>query len=401
MTLLKPAANLQAFAKVGVFGEPGAGKTFTSMRIALGLAKLNNKPVAFFDTETGSDFMIRTCEAAGIELLAHKSRSFVDLVEIIGEAEKTCSVLIIDSVTHVWRELCDSYTEELKRRYNRNTVKLQFQDWAVVKGEWAVYTDKFINSKLHIIACGRGGFNYDYDYNDDGTKDLVKTGTKMKVETEFGYEPSLLIEMERIKPERLELEAIKDMDLSDKDKRKRKQAIQTKIGSSWIHRAHILKDRTDTINGKVFDFPKYEDFQPHFEYLNIGGDHLGVDTSSTSDSLFEDDGPVMGRAAQDKLRTIALDEIKGQLQKIYPGSTTGEKAIKGHILEMVFSTRAWSKVEGMGHDYLTKEALHVKRLVDEITSQLNTDDYQDKDKVSGVWNMLRDEWAAVNEDIPI
>jgi hypothetical protein len=48
--------------------------------------------------------------------------------------------------------------------------------------------------------CGRAGYEYDHEENEDGGKDLIKIGTKMKAEGEFGFEPSLVIEMERLTP---------------------------------------------------------------------------------------------------------------------------------------------------------------------------------------------------------
>jgi hypothetical protein len=60
MTLLTPAKKETAFAKVGLLGFAGSGKTLTASRIAIGLAKMmdSKKPVAFMDTEVGSDYVI-------------------------------------------------------------------------------------------------------------------------------------------------------------------------------------------------------------------------------------------------------------------------------------------------------------------------------------------------------
>jgi hypothetical protein len=44
-----------------------------------------------------------------------------------------------------------------------------------------------------VIICGRAGYEYDYFEDDEGKKQLEKTGIKMKAETEMGFEPSLLV----------------------------------------------------------------------------------------------------------------------------------------------------------------------------------------------------------------
>ncbi len=37
MSMLKPARNRMAFAKVGLYGTAGSGKTYTAAKIAIGL----------------------------------------------------------------------------------------------------------------------------------------------------------------------------------------------------------------------------------------------------------------------------------------------------------------------------------------------------------------------------
>src|SRR6188768_3636821 len=46
----------QAAIKMGIYGPPGAGKTFTSLLLAEGLAALSGKRIAYVDTEHGTDF---------------------------------------------------------------------------------------------------------------------------------------------------------------------------------------------------------------------------------------------------------------------------------------------------------------------------------------------------------
>ena len=62
---------------------------------------------------------------------------------------------------------------------------------------WAKFTDSFLNSSLHMIVCGRAGDMYEYQENENGKKELIKSGTRMATEKELSYEPSLLIEMQR------------------------------------------------------------------------------------------------------------------------------------------------------------------------------------------------------------
>jgi hypothetical protein len=342
MSILKKAESTMAFFKAGFLGFQGTGKTYTATLLAMGICKLTgNMKVAFFDTETGSDFLLPKLTAEKIETFQVKSRSFSDLLQTIKDCEKeNIPVLIVDSITHVWRDLCESYDKKLQRK-----GRLQFQDWAIIKGEWKVYTDLFVNSKVHIIVCGRAGFEYDYDFNEDGTKDLIKTGTKMKVENEFGFEPSLVVEMERATAARDELEESHEIK-NIKERQQKKQEIRAKVGSKWIHRAHVLKDRTDTLDGQSFDYPTFKDFLPHFQALNIGGVHMGVDTTRTSEDRFDKEGKPEWKREQEQ-KKIALEEIESWLTTYFPGTSGKEKKAKIAIINMIFGKPSWSYVESL------------------------------------------------------
>jgi hypothetical protein len=188
MSLLQPAKITSAYLKMGILGFQGGGKTKTAGKTAIGLYKYmqskgidcTSKPVAFFDTETGSDWLIPDFQQAGVPLVVAKRRSFADLLAVVKEAEAGASALIIDSITHPWRELCESYMRKKQRTF------LQIDDWGYLKGDhgWAKFTDLFVNSKLHIIMCGRAGYEFE-DYKDDnGKRQIEKVGTKMKTEGE-------------------------------------------------------------------------------------------------------------------------------------------------------------------------------------------------------------------------
>src|SRR5262245_49451087 len=105
MTIFKKAENKQGFLKAGIMGLAGSGKTYTATEITIGLVEymrkagleLGSKPVAFMDTETGSDWCLPRFQAAGIELVVSRSRALTDLRMAIVEAEENCSALIIDS----------------------------------------------------------------------------------------------------------------------------------------------------------------------------------------------------------------------------------------------------------------------------------------------------------------
>jgi len=260
MTLLQKAKPEMAYLKLGIYGEAGSGKTFTSSKVAIGLHEhiKADKPVAFADTETGSDFVMPIFKKAKIDLLVAKTRAFADLLTVVDEAEKNCSVLIVDSITHFWNELLDSYQK--KHQISRITLR----HWIPLKQTWREFTDRFVNSGIHIIMAGRSAYIWDDVEDEEGVKELKKTGTKMRAETEMGYEPSLLVEMETVR-------------------------TSARAGANWIHRAWVIKDRFDVIDGKHFDNPGFESFLPHIESLNLGGKHRAIDKDRDSRGIFKED----------------------------------------------------------------------------------------------------------------
>lgn len=314
MGLLKVAKNETAFMKAGIMGFAGSGKTYTAKEIAIGLAKLSGgKQVAFFDTEKGSDFVEKYFKKNNLELLVHKGRAFTDLMTVIKEVESAkIPVLIIDSISHVWRDLCDSYAKKHNRR------SLSMYDWNILKGQWKQYTDAYINSPIHILMLGRAGYEYDTSTNEDtGKLEMVRSGTKMKVEGETGFEPDILIEMER---------------------------VETKDGI--INRAWIMKDRTSTMNGKFFDSPTFKTFKPFLDDLAIGQTHRGIDTNRDSSGAFEDRD--WSYEERKRRRDIAIERIDEALTLSgYAGTSAEAKKNRTDVLIKVFGTSTKTGIETM------------------------------------------------------
>lgn len=315
MGLFREAEVTSAFLKMGLMGFAGSGKTHTASQTAIGLVQYMrekgveyaDKPAFFLDTETGSDWVKPQFEAAGVRLFTAKTRAFSDLLAAVKEAEKEASLLLVDSISHFWTEICDSY---MKRK---NRTRLQFEDWAFLKKEWGKFTEQFINSQLHIILCGRAGYEYDYFQDEAGKKQLEKTGIKMKAEGEMGYEPSLLVLMER------------EMDME----------------TNKVHRtASIIKDRSTLIDGRRFHNPTFDNFMPHIKYLNLGGKQLGVDTSRNSEA----DIPADERDNRALHRKIVLDEIESLLVLHFPGQSAAEKKKKLELLKTHFAA-SWTEMD--------------------------------------------------------
>ncbi len=169
----------------------------------------------------------------------------------------------------------------------------------------------------------------------------------MKTESEFGFEPSLLFEMEREKQEH-------------NDKRR------------LVRRCTVLGDRFSVIDGAEVEFVTHADprknleqtmafFRPHLDLLKPGT-HAPIDTTLKTDTGVDDSGDdEIGR--ERKQRTIALEEIQSEMLLRWPSQSANDKASKAAVIKEIFGTGSWTKVEQCGADQL-KRGLNMLRTTD-------------------------------------
>lgn len=318
MTLFKEAVSTQAKAKIGIYGGTGSGKTFTAALIAIGLYKhiKAKKPVFFLDTETGSDFVLPMFKKEGIKLQTAKTRAFPDLLEGVRQAEREGSILLADSITHFWDDFIKGYLKKTGQKF------VEIWDWKPLKQTWQEFTDLFVNSDVHFIMCGRAASVYETaEEVKDGKvkKTAVKVGTKMRTESEGGYEPSLLLEMEKV--------------------------FEGDEGNGkYLRVCHVVKDRFNIIDSKDFKNPTFENFLPHINLLNLSGTQLGIDTARTSEGVFDGFGN-SDRDRRVKRRAILCEELTGLLLHYVPGQGAKEKDVRQEIVFKRLGTRSWKAVE--------------------------------------------------------
>jgi len=305
--------------KGGILGFAGSGKTMTMALIAIGLHKLikHDKPVLFLDSETGSSYVKELFENAGVPIQGKKTRAFVTLMTGLEEAVKGGNIFLIDSVTHFWQELMFTYMKQ------KGLTRLNINHIGNIKKEWKPFPDLYLNSPIHSILCGRAGFEWGYAEDDEGNKQLTKTGTKMKVEGDFGYEPTLLIEMEQIR--------------ADKDK----------AGSTFINRAWVIKDKFSSsgLQGQHFDMPTFDDFLPHISRLNINGKPPGIDMKTTSADIIE--SPDRSREYMYKQRDIFIEELKNELTLKFNSRTDDGKKEALKFLQETFNTTSMTAISSL------------------------------------------------------
>jgi hypothetical protein len=170
--------------------------------------------------------------------------------------------------------------------------------------------------------CGRESGVYQEVEVEKGGKtktQSVRVGDKMKAESEVGYEPSLLVQMEK---------------------------VYMKEGGNYVRRCNVIKERFNVIDSKEFDNPSFNDFLPHVELLNLGGEHGVADTSRTSVDLFDEPNNTWDKRKRQV--EILLEKIKAKLVEAdLDGTGAPAKKARVGFLKEFFGTTAWTEVESM------------------------------------------------------
>ncbi len=346
----KPKSGLEMFAseivaknkfiKASFGGFAGSGKSRTASEFVAGAYKQLEctKPIMIIDNEKGSRFLIPFFkkELPGVQVLLKDTTSLADVLqamEFLNRGE--IDFLFIDSLSKVWYNYVQQYKDK-----NRTTF-MQLLDWGKILPAWqSEFSDKFVNINGSIVFTGRGGYTYDKEddtINEAGqiTKKgaMVKSGVKMKMAGETPFEPDVNIWMEQ------------DQEISG-------------TGELTVWReAHVMKDRSGVIDGRVFKNPAYTDFKPIMDFI--------CDLQTGEVNGISDDrnmAPSENWEAKDRRdqREIYLEEIEAVFNALSLGTSVEAKKFKVNILERVFGETSWKAIEKMPIEKLEAGTLTIK-----------------------------------------
>jgi len=312
-----------AFLKMGLFGGTGTGKTYTAARVLSQFIAgfVPDSQLAMFDTEGGAGYVAPLVKAiTGKDLLVITAHAFSELLEFAELVRKKRYVALLDSATHPWRSLVADYLDVKKSRVkgaggNEEKVRLSLKDWGPIKEHWAKFSDKLRYDPVHWCICGREGDVWAEVEDEEGEKELRKTGVKMKTEIETGYEPSMLVRM-----------------TLDKGK----------------HIATVVKDRFDRLTGCSMAEPDIEFFRPHLELLDLGGKQARP--SEKAEKTFAAGSGPNWETIQAR-REALLEDIKDDITLAYPGRDDASKKTRIELLRDVFNTSSWTKLQKDHNQY--------------------------------------------------
>lgn len=267
MAGFRKADPKQAFLKMVLYGPSGSGKTASSLLIAEGLARSCGKRVAFVDTERGTDFYAmpvpeRAFHPEPFDFDAIYTRSITEVTEEVAKIDTNVhGVVIVDSITHLWEAAKNSYTGPKSKN-----GQIPLHAWGKIKAPYKQLMEWAVNSKCHVIICGRQG----QDFAEDESGQMTAAGYKLKAEGETQYEPHICIRLEQVKP-------------------------------GAAPRAVVEKDRSSVLQGKIIEWPNFDTIARPLLPL-LGKTQATVPTEA-------------GAANRDAERMAATDAKKAQVSK--------------------------------------------------------------------------------------
>jgi hypothetical protein len=216
MAGFKRATKATALLRAAVFGPSGAGKTFTALSVAPGLAGPGGR-IALIDTERGS--ASKYSDRFEFDVLELADQTVDGYVEAVGlAAAERYPVLIIDSLSHGWQSLLEEVEKLAKAKYRGNT----WSAWS----EGTPLQRKLVRAILdypgHVIATMRSKTEWITVDDGKGRKAPQRVGLAPEQGKGIEYEFDLLIEI------------------------------------STDHIANVIKDRTGKFQDKLIEKPGKE-----------------------------------------------------------------------------------------------------------------------------------------------
>lgn len=224
--IFNQATKTQSKLRLAIFGPSGSGKTYTSLRLASGMAAEEAK-IALIDTEFGSasKYADRFC----FDVLNLHDPKVDNMIQAI-QAARQYEVLIIDSLTHAWKELLMQVDKLARVKYKGNS-------WAAWS-EGTPLQNKMVHTLLsfpgHIIATMRTKTEWTINLDNNGKSSPTRVGLAPEQGKGIEYEFDMLME---ISPE---------------------------------HTIHVIKDRTGKFQDRIIETPGEAFGAEIFDWLNEG-----------------------------------------------------------------------------------------------------------------------------------
>jgi DNA polymerase III delta prime subunit len=323
-------------------GEQGVGKTATAGLLAAALSKQfhGGAPIHVTDPELGWQFLDPVIfQKEGVKLVQYTVPTFAAMLKDLHRAEREGACVWAVELGKIWIEII------------RTLQKAKPDNWGMdLRSMWDDFVAQFLNSKLHCLVLGRIQDVIEQILTEGGSVKSIKTGEGMKAggqRNNFGYEPHLVIRL----------------NLEQKPRVKKGRTFEEE--GRMIHRAHVTKDRTWALNGKVFRWPdrdgydagdfKYvwQSLAPHFTAVQKTMARVMLDATATSAELVDTDGNSEYYAARQR-KEVMCAEIKACMDLFFAGQGKEDKQVRIAVTDLIFGVKSKEAADALTIDQLER-----------------------------------------------
>lgn len=182
----KKAEKSKSKLRLAIFGPSGSGKTYSSLAIASGIGK----KVALIDTERSSASLYADMFSFDTMDLPKKDiKTYIEAIKEAGQADY--DILIIDSLTHAWKDLLGEVDRLAKTKYRGNS----WAAWSEGTPLQTSLVDALLDFPGHIIGTMRTKTEWTTETGRDGKIIPVRVGLIPEQGKGIEYEFTLLMEL--------------------------------------------------------------------------------------------------------------------------------------------------------------------------------------------------------------
>ncbi len=290
----RKAERKQAKLRLGVSGPAGAGKTMSSLLVAMGVVGPKGK-IALVDSEHRSaDLYSHVCDFDKIDLEAPFTPD--KYIEAIRAAEEAgYDIVILDSLSHAWAG--EGGILDIQGKITDSGRGNSFTAWRFVTPKHNALVEAMLQSKCHVIATMRS--KMEYTQQDNGGKKEIK---------KLGLAP--------IQRDGMEYEFTVFMDITQD------------------HHASTTKDRTSLFDGKIFK-PGIETGRELKAWLESGA--LDVDATAEAEATPVGGPASVGSPAKAEKKDSAPELVTTREEVLQGSETTpalDRQALIGRIIDI-------------------------------------------------------------------
>lgn len=198
MTLqIKPAVRENTYSLIALWGESGAGKTYSALKIARGIVGEDGK-IGFIDTENKRSHFYADVVTKFDVIDLNPPFAPARYLEALSEFEQAgYKVVVIDSMSHEWEGVggCREMADETEMRTGKTGLFI----WKKPKQEHAKLMNRLLQANMHIIFCLRAREKMK-QVKIDGKTQIVSQGVLPIAEKNFIFEMTVSLALDPRKP---------------------------------------------------------------------------------------------------------------------------------------------------------------------------------------------------------